>query len=186
MNNILQQEIGQRLLERLEFIHLQPQLVINLRPNTDFFTQQLRQHYSAAKILAIENVNPIPLAQQSTDLIFSNLTLQEYADLSTVFAEFKRVLKPGGLLLFSIWDADTFIDMHDIGDKLVRAQLAEPVLDREELVLSYRNDPSLLSTTLQVVYGHAWGPLTPKIGMANERGEIAIPLSKINKPKNKK
>jgi len=98
----------------------------------------------------------LPLASASCDLIFSNLALPWCADLERAFAEFRRTLKPGGALLFSTLGPDTlielrrafrvaddrnhvnaFFDMHDIGDALVRARLAEPVLDTERLTLTY-------------------------------------------------
>jgi len=97
-----------------------------------------------------------PLADASVDLIFSNLMLQWCAEPDAVFHEFKRVLKPRGLCTFSTLGPDTlmelraawaavderthvsrFLDMHDIGDALVRARLAEPVLDVERFTLTY-------------------------------------------------
>ena len=97
----------------------------------------------------------LPLADASVDLIVSNLLLQ-WCDPDAAFAEFRRVLAPHGLLSFttlgpdtlrearSAWsavDADIhvhrFIDMHDIGDALVRAGFAAPVLDVERYTLKY-------------------------------------------------
>ncbi|NIQ10368.1 MAG: methyltransferase domain-containing protein, partial [Gammaproteobacteria bacterium] len=81
----------------------------------------------------------LPLADASVDLIFSSLALQWCVDLDKVFAEFRRVLRRDGLLMFSTFGPDTlkelrscfetvdayshinqFIDMHDIGDALWR------------------------------------------------------------------
>jgi malonyl-CoA O-methyltransferase len=97
----------------------------------------------------------LPLAAGSVDLILSNLMLQ-WCDLDAVFAECRRVLAPRGLLSFTTLGPDTlrelrsawgavdsrthvhrFIDMHDIGDALVRAGFASPVLDVERYTLSY-------------------------------------------------
>jgi len=105
---------------------------------------------------AVAEPEALPLANASCDLIFSNLALQWCTDLELVFAEFRRVLKPGGALLFSTLGPDTllelrqswrvadyynhvnaFFDMHDIGDALIRARLAEPVMDVERLTLTY-------------------------------------------------
>ncbi|KFI22136.1 malonyl-ACP O-methyltransferase BioC [Nitrosococcus oceani] len=98
----------------------------------------------------------LPLANQSVDLIFSNLTLQWCSALDAAFAEFQRVLKPGGLLTFTTFGPDTlkelraawsevdaywhvnpFMDMHDIGDGLVRARFIKPVMDVERYTLTY-------------------------------------------------
>jgi len=99
----------------------------------------------------------LPLRAASVDLVLSNLMLQWCNDPAVVFRECRRVLKPGGLLTFTTFGPDTlvelrrawaaaadghthvnrFIDMHDLGDALVRSGLAEPVLDVERYTLTY-------------------------------------------------
>jgi malonyl-CoA O-methyltransferase len=112
---------------------------------------------------AVAEPHALPLAAASCDLIFSNLALPWALDLDRVFAEFRRVLKPGGALLFSTLGPDTlrelrrswvaadgynhvngFLDMHDVGDALLRARLAEPVMDVERLTLTYPDVDQLL------------------------------------------
>jgi malonyl-CoA O-methyltransferase len=97
----------------------------------------------------------LPLADGSVDLIVSNLMLQ-WCHPDAVFAECRRVLRPAGLLSFSAFGPDTlrelrsawaqvdarshvhrFIDMHDLGDALVRHGFAAPVLDVERFTLRY-------------------------------------------------
>lgn len=108
----------------------------------------------------------LPLAEGSIDLIISNLSLQ-WSDPDAVFAECRRVLAPRGLLSFTTLGPDTlkelraawrqaeertaapptrvnrFIDMHDLGDALVRAGFAAPVLDVEHYTLRYQDVRSL-------------------------------------------
>ena len=98
----------------------------------------------------------LPLRDGSVDLVFSNLMLQWCQDPDAVFGECRRVLKPGGLLTFTTFGPDTlvelrrawaaadsrthvnrFIDMHDLGDALLRAGLVEPVMDVERYTLTY-------------------------------------------------
>jgi malonyl-CoA O-methyltransferase len=98
----------------------------------------------------------LPLRDASVDLVFSNLMLQWCQDPDAVFGEIRRVLKPGGLFTFTTFGPDTllelrrawaaaderthvnrFIDMHDLGDALVRSGLAEPVMDVERFTLTY-------------------------------------------------
>jgi malonyl-CoA O-methyltransferase len=103
----------------------------------------------------------LPFADASVDLIFSNL-LVHWCEPATLFRELRRVLAPRGLLSFSCLGPDTlrelrtawgqvdaaphvhfFPDMHDVGDELVRAGFAEPVLDVERYTLQYRDLASL-------------------------------------------
>ena len=97
----------------------------------------------------------------SVDLLFSNLMLQWCADPDRVFGEMARVLRPEGLLTFTTLGPDTlkelrmafggdhvhvhrFIDMHDLGDALMRAGFAEPVMDTERLTVTYPDMNALL------------------------------------------
>jgi malonyl-CoA O-methyltransferase len=78
-------------------------------------------------------------------------------DLNAVFQEAKRVLKPGGLYVFTTFGPDTlkelryswqqvdegshvnrFIDMHDIGDALLQDGFAEPVMEAEVMTVTYQ------------------------------------------------
>lgn len=105
----------------------------------------------------------LPLPDASVDLVFSNLLLQWCHDPDAVFQEIARVLRPGGLLNFATLGPDTlrelraawrsqdphvhvhrFIDMHDLGDALLRAGLAEPVMDTERLTVTYPDADALL------------------------------------------
>lgn len=97
----------------------------------------------------------LPFADGSIDLVFSNF-LVHWCDPRTLFGEFRRVLAPRGLVTFSCLGVDTlrelreawagvdteprvhlFHDMHTLGDELVRAGLAAPVLDVERYTLHY-------------------------------------------------
>jgi malonyl-CoA O-methyltransferase len=105
----------------------------------------------------------LPLADRSVDLIFSNATLQWCNDLEGTFREFLRVLRPAGLLLFSTFGPDTlkelraswaavdgtahvspFVDMHDIGDTMLRVGLFNPVVDVDRMQLTYADVMGLM------------------------------------------
>ena len=98
----------------------------------------------------------LPLAAQSVDMVWSNLAVQWCNDLPATFTELHRVVTPDGLLMFSTFGPDTlkelriafdgvdgynhvnrFADMHDIGDMLVEAGFADPVMEMERLTLTY-------------------------------------------------
>jgi malonyl-CoA O-methyltransferase len=110
-------------------------------------------------------------------------------DPDAVFQEVRRILQPGGLLTFATLGPDTlrelregwrkidpyphvhrFIDMHDLGDALVRAGLAEPVMDTERLTVTYPHLDALLtelvaSGSSNLAHGRNRG-LTPKSHLA--------------------
>jgi malonyl-CoA O-methyltransferase len=108
------------------------------------------------------DAHALGLKSASVDLVFSNLMLQWCADHDRVFAELARVVRAGGLLTFTALGPDTlqelraawgasgrvhvhrFIDMHDLGDALMRAGFAEPVMDTERLTITYRDLDTLL------------------------------------------
>jgi malonyl-CoA O-methyltransferase len=95
----------------------------------------------------------LPLGGARLDLVVSNLALQ-WCDPARVFAEVRRVLRPGGLFLFSTFGPDTlkemrqawqsvdsavhvhdFADMHDLGDLMYGLGFRDPVMDVERHVL---------------------------------------------------
>ena len=131
------------------------------------------------------DAHQLPMADGSVDLIFSNFLLQ-WCELDAVLPEFRRVLAPRGLLTFSTLGPDSlrelrdawslvdahprvgqFIDMHDIGDALVRAGFAAPVLDVDRYTLLYA-DVRALARDLKAVgarnatAGRARGLTTPR------------------------
>jgi len=183
----LQQEIGQRLIGRLDLIRMQPTRILDLGAGTGAFSKVLMQRYRKAQVVALDlalamlghtrrrggwlrkpacvcgDGERLPFADDSFDFIFSNLMLQWCMDPEPVFAELRRVLAPGGLLLFTTFGPDTlmelrasweavdghthvnrFIDMHDIGDALMQTRWAEPVMDSERITVTYRELGTLM------------------------------------------
>jgi malonyl-CoA O-methyltransferase len=101
----------------------------------------------------------LPLADSAVDLVWSNMALHWVADPLAAFREFARALAPDGLLMFSTLGPDTlkelraaagearvhvFHDLHDLGDMLVAAGFAAPVMDMEMLTFEYRAADGLL------------------------------------------
>lgn len=184
---VLQREVADRLLERLDYIRLEPQRILDLGCGTGQVTHPLLKRYKKAQVVALDlapgmlrqarkrdgwlrrpryvcgDIEALPIADNSMDLVISSLSFQWCHDLDRVFAECRRVLKPGGLLLFTTFGPDTlkelraswsavdghphvnqFIDMHDIGDALVRRQLGDPVMDVEHFTLTYERVQDLM------------------------------------------
>ncbi len=118
------------------------------------------------------DIEQLPLATGSVDFAWSNLALQWMNDPDRAFSEFHRVLAPGGLLMFSTFGPDTlkelraaysgvdrhthvsrFIDLHDIGDILVKRGFADPVMDMEPFTLTY-SDVRALMHELKAIGAH--------------------------------
>jgi len=184
---VLQHEIGQRMLERLDYVKLQPRRVLDIGCGTGRATADLLSRYPRAEVVALDFALPmlahtrrrgrwlrrprclcadldhLPLASQSFDLVFSNAAIQWSADPAAAIVEMHRVLRPGGLLMFSSFGPDTlkelrsawsevdgqphvhtFVDMHDYGDMLLAAGMADPVMDAERMLLTYSDTRSLM------------------------------------------
>ena len=102
----------------------------------------------------------LPVASGSIDLVWSNMALHWAADPLEALKEFHRVLAVGGLLMLSTLGPDTlaelraaagegrvhrFADMHDVGDMLVAAGFADPVMDMERLCIEYPAGGALIA-----------------------------------------
>jgi malonyl-CoA O-methyltransferase len=176
---VLHTEVRGHLLARLDLMALTPRVVLDAGAGTGHASRALKRRYPKARVIALDSsqrmlqaarrqqswlrpfdrvcadAERLPVADGSVDLILSNLMLQ-WCNPDQVFAEFRRVLAPHGLLCFTSLGPDTlrelrgawravdsrthvnqFIDMHDIGDALVRAGFASPVLDVERYTLTY-------------------------------------------------
>jgi len=192
---VLQREVAKRLADRLDLIKITPLQILDAGSGTGYCSGLLAQRYPKAHIVALDiaygmlqtargklswwermrgrqdhvcgDIESLPLADASVDMVFSSLAIQWCHDLDSALREFRRVLKPGGLVMFATLGPDTlrelrtswasadshthvslFIDMHDIGDGLMRAGFADPVMDAEHFTLTYP-DANLLMRDLK-------------------------------------
>lgn len=198
---VLQHEVCRRMLSRLDFVTLQPAAVLDAGCGTGNAVPALRARFPRATLYALDiatdmvrhaaarvpwwkkiagrgikpicgDIEQLPLRVAAVDLVWSNLALQWVNDPPRAFAELRRVLAPGGLLMFSTFGPDTlkelraayqgadrythvnrFIDMHDLGDMLVHAGFADPVMDMEYLTLTYA-DVRALMRDLKAIGAH--------------------------------
>jgi len=186
-HDALQREVQTLLLDRLGFYLETPERVIDVGAGPGRGTALLRKRYPKAQLIAMDLALPmlraakkniswlkpfqrvcaeatsLPLPDHSVDVLHSNLCFQWIDDLPALFGECVRVLKPGGLLVFSTFGPDTlkelraawadadqqphvsrFLDMHDLGDAMISAGLRDPVLDVDRYTLTYSEPRQLL------------------------------------------
>jgi len=134
----------------------------------------------------------LPFASNVFDLVWSNLTLQWISDLPRALGELNRVLKVGGLVMFTTFGPDTlkelraafagidrhahvsrFTDMHDIGDILVDAGFADPVMHMEMLTLTY-GDAWAMIRDLKAIGATNAARARPRALMGRRRWERAV------------
>lgn len=200
---VLQREVCDRLLERLDFMRIEPARVLDLGAGTGYGLERLRSRYPAAELVALDiapamlaaararfpapglaeraralfaprsvaavphaccaDMERLPLAANSMNLVWSSLALQWAQDLEATLKGLHRSLAPGGLLMFATFGPDTlkelrtafaslddaphvnrFTDLHDVGDMLVHAGFSHPVMEMEMLTLTYADLRSLM------------------------------------------
>lgn len=188
----LQRRVADDLLDRLDLMSLNPRAVLEIGSRTGYAIPELSARYPEAKVIALDPFSDylafakdtrdlkncdhvaaqsgqLPLPNESIDLVFSNLVLLK-ANTIPVLEAVYRVLRPGGLFLFSAFGPDTlrefvqsweahddvphvhdFHDMHDLGDSLVAAGYAEPVMDVDWYTVTYSSAKALM-TDLKVYW----------------------------------
>lgn len=181
---VLQTEVCNRLLEKLDIVKIKPQMILDAGSGTGVAIPALFERYKKAQLVALDisenmlgksaqqgsffrtphlvcaDVERLPFEDDVFELVFSSLSMQWCNDLNAALTEVKRVLKPGGLFVFTTFGPDTlkelrhswnkvddgsssnrhvnqFIDMHDIGDALLLDGYAEPVMEAEILTVTY-------------------------------------------------
>ena len=145
----------------------------------------------------------LPLGLNAVDVVWSNLALHWHPQPDRVFAEWRRVLRVDGLLMFSCFGPDTFkelreafaaadaaphalpfVDMHDFGDMLVNAGFSTPVMDMEAITVTYASIGKLMADV------RAWGgnPLrTRRRGLFGKDawGRMGQVLERLRRPDGK-
>ena len=203
--------------ERLAFVKLQPDTVLDLGCGEGADLMPLKQQYPQARVVGIDassamlraardrqdaamssmsrllkkwlpvragagsgsaenagllcgDFSQLPFANAAADLVWSNLALHWHPQPDRVFAEWRRVLRVEGLLMFSCFGPDTFkelraafaaaddgahalsfVDMHDFGDMLINAGFSTPVMDMETITVTYDSIDKLFGDV------RAWG-----------------------------
>jgi malonyl-CoA O-methyltransferase len=182
-------QVASVLMEHLQPVRFQPARILDVGAGTGICSRLLTRHYPRARVISVDSSlamlragrgrgprwfskrtlaagdgEALPLADNSVDLLVSSLMLPSCPTPDAVLLEFHRVLKPGGLLMFSSLGPDTlrelraawsvvdgqvhvhaFIDMHDLGDALLRAGFSDVVMDTERLTGCYPDVAALMT-----------------------------------------
>src|SRR5512134_1809053 len=133
---VLQREICDRMLSRLDYVRQQPRAILDAGSGTGYGARRLAGRYPGAYIASLDlahgmllearrhgprwkrwlggapaqacgDIEALPLKSDWADMLWSNATLQWVNDLPRTFAEVRRVLAPGGLFMFSTFGPDT-------------------------------------------------------------------------------
>ncbi len=120
---------------------------------------RLRGGPAPASVLAPDEVLP-----GQSQMLWANLNLHLSTNPPATLLQWHQSLAVGGFLMFSTFGPDTlrglrqlyeragwpapqmpFVDMHDIGDQLLEAGFADPVMDQEMLSLSWSTPEAALA-----------------------------------------
>ena len=243
----VEREIGRRMLERLDYVRIEPTWIVDLGAGPDMATAALAERYRDAGIVNVDfseamlrvadaergrlrfmlpqfkalfgggrnprrvcaNAAHLPIAAGRAQLAWSNLLLPWCNDPPAVIAEMHRVLEVGGLAMFTTFGPDTlkelraafddgrthtqrFIDMHDIGDMLVHAGFADPVVDMEMLTLEYESLDRLLGDLRRSGAGNAmqdrargltgksaWQAMRTRVETGRRNGKLPVTLEVV-------
>jgi malonyl-CoA O-methyltransferase len=132
---ILQSQVADELLSRLEPFDFSPNVILDLGAGTGRVSAELKRRYRSSTVIALDlapgmlreaarhqrlfrrfervcgDAARLPLASASVDIVFSNLMLQWCDPLDDALSEVRRVLKPQGHFLFSTFGPDTLNEL---------------------------------------------------------------------------
>lgn len=192
--DVVAQTSASELLDRLDVVLQKPQMILDAGAGCGRMLPALLKKYPGSRIIMLEPceqlrekykpgvlqrlrsrvqhrdecAESISIEDASVDLVVANQSLH-WCDLRAALEEFRRILKPGGLLCFATLGPDTleqlrqswmracgsgtpsenrvhrFLDMHDVGDELVRNGFSDTVMDMDYLNLSYQDSTALFT-----------------------------------------
>ena len=185
----LEQEIGVRMLERLDYLRVSPRRILDAGAGTSREAQALRKRYPDSRVFAVDHslgllraarsgrglirrlsgdappasvcadLERLPFPNAVFDFVWSNMAIHWLDEPLPALKELARVVSPDAPLLVSALGPDSlvelrrvagsgrvhsFMDMHDLGDRIVGAGFTAPVVDSERLTVTYPDVEALL------------------------------------------
>ncbi|QWD61185.1 methyltransferase domain-containing protein [Polynucleobacter sp. MWH-UH35A] len=148
---------------------------------------------TASPLASFTSSGRFDIPDNSVDLVFSNLLIQDLADPKHFLRECWRVLREGGLLTFSYLGPDTGKelrsleipslklknilspwDMHDMGDALLAERFSDPVMDMEYLTLDYEKPELLLADISALNLLHLGPDATPQLELLPQKLTLEV------------
>lgn len=133
-------------------------------------------------------------------LVWANMIIHAVSDPPRLFARWNDALAVDGFAMFSCLGPDTlkelrtlyasegwptpaadFIDMHDLGDMLVGAGFADPVMDQERLVIRWKETSKLIAD-LRALGGNASPDRFAGLRSRRWRRELERALETLREP----
>lgn len=154
---VLQREVGDRLLERLEPVRIRPRHILDLGAGTGYVTKGLLKANRKANVFAVDvapamlrqtlrrapwlrkprcvcaDLHALPFADSTFDLIMSNLTLQWSDDLPAALAELRRVTNPHGAVFFSTFGPLTLHELRQAWAQIDNHEHVHRFVDKHTL-----------------------------------------------------
>lgn len=184
----LQREVETRLFDLLDYVTRPPQRILDLGAGSGSASRALKKRWPKAQVVAVDislpmarlarrnagrwrpdfavvcaDATALPFAAGSFDLVFSNLCLPWIADLEGLFAQWRALLNPGGLVACSSLGPETLIELREafaddpmphindfahiqnLGDALLAAGFRNPVLSTDRFTLTHPSFDALLA-----------------------------------------
>ena len=164
----LQREVGEQLLTFLDRYQEAPGIVLDLGCGTGHFCAELKNHFPQAQYLGLDlaagmveyarsrcdeacywmvaDAEALPLASESVDVVFSSLAVQWCYRPEHLFAELSRVLRPGGLCVFTSLGPDTLCELRNAWATVDSHQHVNTFLPTADLVAAAERVPAIEMT----------------------------------------
>ena len=181
---IVQQEICNRALERLQMLKLEPSTILDIGSGTGKSVRGLQAQFPNSHVMASDVAMPmlvylnqmqpslqhkasimccdaeqLSIKNESVDLVFSTSTFQWCEDLNLVFAECLRILKPDGVLVFSTFGPDTLKELRQSWARVDQQDHVHRFIDMHhigDLLLAHHYvDPVVDMEVITIEYQHA-------------------------------